>query len=64
MLTGQQLAVIAPLLLALLAAPAAVFAGLLRPRSAAPTGAFCAALAFLATLLGHLFWGGGVVDVA
>ncbi|MDP8948908.1 MAG: oxidoreductase, partial [Actinomycetota bacterium] len=53
-------AVLAPLLLALLAAPAAVLAGFLRPTFAAPVGAIFAALGALATLYGWLSGAGGV----
>ncbi len=49
-----------PLALALLAAPAAVVAGALRPVYAAPTGIAFAALAALSTLWGWLVGGGGV----
>lgn len=49
--------------LALLAAPAAVLAGMFRTTLAAPVGALFAALAFAATLYGWLS-GGGSVDVA
>ena len=52
-----------PLVLALLAAPAAVLAGMVRTSFAAPVGATFAALAFAATLYGWLS-GGGSVDVA
>ena len=62
-LTATQYAVLAPLLLALFSAPAAVLAGLLRPRWAAPVGAAFAALTFLAVLFAYLR-GGGAVDVA
>lgn len=44
------LAVLLPLVLALLAAPAALLAGAIKPRYAAPVGAVFAALAALATL--------------
>lgn len=56
------LAVLLPLVLALLSAPAALLAGALKPCYAAPVGAAFAALAALATLWG---WsaGGGAVDV-
>jgi multicomponent Na+:H+ antiporter subunit A len=56
------LAVLLPLVLALVSAPAALLAGAVRPRYAAPVGAAFAALAALATLWG---WsaGGGAVDV-
>ena len=56
-------AVLTPLVLALLAAPAALLAGALKPAYAAPVGAALAALSFVATLWG---WGagGGAVDVA
>ena len=59
----HSLALLLPLLLALLAAPAAMFAGWLRPRSAAPVGAAFAALAFLTTAL-VWYRGGGIVDAA
>ncbi len=62
-LTATQLGALAPLLLALFSAPAAVIAGLLRPRWAAPVGALFAALTFLAILFAFLR-GGGAVDVA
>ena len=62
-LTATQYAVLAPLLLALFSAPAAVLAGLLRPRWAAPVGAAFAALTFFAVLFAYLR-GGGAVDVA
>lgn len=55
--------VLAPLVLALLAAPAAVLAGMIRTSLAAPVGAIFAALAFAATLYGWVS-GGGSVDVA
>ena len=55
------LAVLLPLVLALLAAPAALLAGTVRPCYAAPVGAVFAALAALATLW---VWGvGGAADV-
>jgi NADH:ubiquinone oxidoreductase subunit 5 (subunit L)/multisubunit Na+/H+ antiporter MnhA subunit len=55
------LAVLLPLVLALFAAPAALLAGAVKPRYAAPVGAVFAALAALATLW---VWGvGGAVDV-
>ena len=55
------LAVLLPLVLALLAAPAALLAGTVKPCYAAPVGAVFAALAALATLW---VWGvGGTVDV-
>jgi multicomponent Na+:H+ antiporter subunit A len=56
-------AVLTPLVLALLAAPAALLAGALKPAYVAPVGTAFAALAALVTLWG---WGagGGVVDVA
>jgi multicomponent Na+:H+ antiporter subunit A len=57
------LLVLAPLALALLAAPAAVLAGMVRSSLAAPVGAVFAALAFAATLYGWAL-GGGSVDVA
>ena len=56
-------AVLAPLVLALLAAPAALLAGASKPAHAAPVGTALAALAFAATLAGWLS-GGGSVDVA
>ena len=55
--------VLLPLILALLAAPAAVAAGALRSAYAAPVGSAFAALAAVAVLWGWLS-GGGVVDVA
>ncbi|MDP8949993.1 MAG: DUF4040 domain-containing protein [Actinomycetota bacterium] len=55
--------VLAPLVLALLAAPVAVLAGFVRPAFAAPVGALFAALGALATLYGWLSGVGGV-DVA
>jgi multicomponent Na+:H+ antiporter subunit A len=55
--------VLLPLLLGLLAGPAAALAGFLRPACAAPAGAAFAALAFGATLWGWLS-GGGSVDAA
>ncbi len=59
----ESLAVLLPLLLALLAAPATALAGAWRPPLAAPVGAFFAALAFFAT--GFAWYrGGGGVDVA
>jgi multicomponent Na+:H+ antiporter subunit A len=57
------LVVLAPLALALVAAPAAALAGLFRPALMAPVGAVFAALAALATLYGWLS-GGGAVNVA
>ncbi|MEW6636506.1 MAG: hydrogen gas-evolving membrane-bound hydrogenase subunit E, partial [Actinomycetota bacterium] len=62
-LSLTALPVLLPLSLALLAAPAAVLAGALRPVYAAPVGTAFAALAALATLWG---WGtgGGAVDAA
>ena len=56
------LTVLAPLVLALLAAPAAATAGALRPSYAAPVGTAFAGLAAVATLWAWLE-GGGVVDV-
>lgn len=58
----MTLAVLLPLLLALLAAPAALLAGAFASRLAAPVGAAFALVAFAATLLGWL--SGGAVDVA
>ena len=55
-------AVLLPLVLALLAAPAAATAGAWRPAYAAPVGTAFAGLAAAATLWGW-FGGGGVVDV-
>ena len=57
------IAVLLPLVAALLAAPVSALAGSLRPSLAAPVGAALAALAFGATLWG---WGagGGSVDAA
>jgi multicomponent Na+:H+ antiporter subunit A len=52
-----------PLVLALLAAPAALLAGVLKPAYAAPIGTTFAALAALATLWGWLS-GGGTLDIA
>ncbi len=57
------LAVLLPLALTLLAAPAAVAAGALRPAHAAPVGTAFAGLATAAALWGWSV-GGGVVDVA
>ena len=57
------LPVLLPLALALIAAPAAVAAGVWRPAFAAPVGAVFAAAAALATLWGWTA-GGGVVDLA
>lgn len=54
--------VLVPLALALLAAPVAVLAGMIRTGYAAPAGAAVTALAFGATLYGWLA-GGGQVDV-
>ena len=59
----MTLAVLAPLVLALLAAPATLVAGALRTAYAAPAGAVLAALATVATLWGWL-GGGGSVNVA
>jgi multicomponent Na+:H+ antiporter subunit A len=56
-------AVLIPLVLALLAAPAALLAGALKPAYAAPVGTIFAALAALATLWGWLS-GGGTLDTA
>ena len=56
-------AALIPLVLALLAAPAALIAGALKPAYAAPVGTTLAALAALATLWGW-FSGGGTLDVA
>jgi multicomponent Na+:H+ antiporter subunit A len=58
-----MLAVLLPLVLALLAAPVTLLAGTSRPSYAAPVGVAFAALAALGTLWGYLS-GGGVVDVA
>jgi multicomponent Na+:H+ antiporter subunit A len=52
-----------PLIIAVLAAPAAAIAGASKPAYAAPVGTTLAALATLATLWGW-FSGGGTVDVA
>jgi multicomponent Na+:H+ antiporter subunit A len=57
------LAVLLPLVLALLSAPAALLAGIFGPRYAAAVGATFAALAALATLWGWSVGGGGL-DVA
>jgi multicomponent Na+:H+ antiporter subunit A len=54
---------LAPLLVALASAPAAVLAGWIRPRFAAPVGAAFALLAAVTTLVVYL-WGGGEIDVA
>lgn len=59
----NTLAVLLPLALALLAAPAAALAGAFKPAYAAPAGIAFAALAAAATLWGWL-GGGGAVDVA
>ncbi len=56
------LAVLLPLILALLAAPSALLAGAPKPANAAPVGTTFAALVALATLWGWLS-GGGSVDV-
>jgi multicomponent Na+:H+ antiporter subunit A len=56
-------AVLIPLVLALLAAPAALLAGALKPAYAALVGTIFAALAALATLWGWLS-GGGTLDTA
>ena len=56
-------AALIPLVLALLAAPAALLAGALKPAYAAPVGTTFAALAALAVLWGWLS-GGGALDVA
>ena len=55
--------ILAPLLIALISAPAAVIAGTVRPRLAALVGATFALLAFVATLLVYLR-GGGEINVA
>ena len=55
--------VLIPLILALLAAPAALLAGALKPAYAPPIGTIFAALAALATLWGWLS-GGGALDIA
>jgi multicomponent Na+:H+ antiporter subunit A len=55
--------VLIPLVLALLAAPAALLAGALKPAYAAPVGTTFAALAALATLWAWLS-GGGTLDIA
>jgi multicomponent Na+:H+ antiporter subunit A len=57
------LIVLLPLVLALIAAPAAAVAGAFRPAFAAPVGAVFAGLAAVSVLLGWLA-GGGVVDLA
>ena len=57
-----ELVVLLPMVLALLAAPAAVVAGAFRPAYAVPVGSAFAALAAVATLWG--WFSGGVVDVA
>lgn len=59
----SALAVLAPLTLALAAAPASALAGLLQARFAAPVGAAFAGLAAVATLVGW-YSGGGSVDVS
>ncbi len=59
---STALTVLAPLVLALLAAPAAATAGALRPSYAAPVGTAFAGLAAAATLWAWLK-GGGAVDV-
>jgi multicomponent Na+:H+ antiporter subunit A len=59
----MTLVVLLPLALALLAAPAVVAAGVLRPAYAAPVGTAFAGLATVAALWGWSV-GGGVVDVA
>src|SRR5918998_1324753 len=56
-------AALIPLVLALLAAPAALLAGALKPAYAAPVGTTFAALAALVTLWGWLS-GGGTLDIA
>jgi len=61
--TLASLATLLPLFLALLAAPAAMLAGALRPRLAASVGVTFAALTFLATALAW-YWGGGALDIA
>jgi multicomponent Na+:H+ antiporter subunit A len=58
-----SLAVLLPLFVALLAAPAVVLVGAWRPSLAAPVGATFAALAFFATAFAW-YRGGGSVDVA
>jgi multicomponent Na+:H+ antiporter subunit A len=55
--------VLTPLVLALLAAPAALLAGVLKPAYAAPVGSIFAAFAALATLWAWLS-GGGTLDTA
>ncbi|HLL38915.1 MAG TPA: proton-conducting transporter membrane subunit, partial [Rubrobacteraceae bacterium] len=57
------LALLLPLLLALVAAPVAMIAGAVRPRLAAPVGAAFAVLAFCATAFAW-YRGGGSVDFA
>ena len=59
----DEFAVLIPLVLALLAAPAALLAGALKPAYAAPVGTTFAALAAPATLWGWLS-GGGNLDVS
>src|SRR5918997_1367445 len=61
--TPFYLAPLLPLVLALLSAPAAILAGTLNPRLAAPVGVVFAALAFCATAL-VWYGGGGSVDLA
>src|SRR5918998_894576 len=56
-------AALIPLVLALLAAPAALLAGALKPAYAAPVGTTFAALAALVTLWGWLS-GGGTLDIS
>ncbi len=60
---SDALITLAPLLLALASAPAAVLAGWIRPRLAAPVGASLALLAAVATLVVYLR-GGGEVNFA
>jgi multicomponent Na+:H+ antiporter subunit A len=59
----MSLAVLLPLALSLLAAPATLLAGALQSRSAAPAGVAFAAVAAVATLWGWLS-GGGTMDAA
>ncbi|WP_119066107.1 hydrogen gas-evolving membrane-bound hydrogenase subunit E [Rubrobacter indicoceani] len=56
--------VLAPLVLALVSAPAALVAGMVNPRLAAPVGAVFAAFAAVSVLWGSLVAGGGTVDAA
>ena len=58
-----MLAVLPPLVLALLAAPASLLVGVAKPRLVAEAGAAFALLAFGATLWAWL-WGGGAVEFA